>query len=56
LLITLQSLSGSTLRVSLGELAGGKRLRLQLVEEAADRLEGPPLPEPFAAAAGDGCD
>jgi hypothetical protein len=45
LLISLQSLSGSTLRVSLGELAGGKRLRLQLVEEAADRLEGPPLPE-----------
>jgi hypothetical protein len=45
LLITLQSLSGSTLRVSLGELAGGKRLRLQLVEEAADRLEAPPLPE-----------
>jgi hypothetical protein len=44
LLITLQSLSGSTLRVSLGELAGGKRLRLQLVEEAADRLEAPPLP------------
>ena len=44
LLITLQSLSGSTLRVSLGELAGGKRLRLQLVEEAADRLEEPPLP------------
>jgi len=44
LLTALQSLSGSTLRVSLGELAGGKRLRLQLVEEAADRLEGPPLP------------
>ena len=43
-LITLQSLSGSTLRVSLGELAGGKRLRLQLVEEAPDRLEAPPLP------------
>jgi hypothetical protein len=44
LLTALQSLSGSTLRVSLGELAGGKRLRLQLVEEAPDRLEGPPLP------------
>jgi hypothetical protein len=54
LLTALQSLSGSTLRVSLGELAGGKRLRLQLVEEAADRLEAPPLPEPFAA--GDGRD
>jgi hypothetical protein len=44
LLTALQSLSGSTLRVSLGELAGGKRLRLQLVEESADRLEAPPLP------------
>ena len=43
LLTALQSLSGSTLRVSLGELAGGKRVRLQLVEEAADRLEAPPL-------------
>jgi hypothetical protein len=37
----LQSLSGSTLRVSLGELAGGKRVRLQLVEEGADHLEAP---------------
>jgi len=44
LLTALQSLSGSTLRVSLGELAGGKRLRLQLVEESPDRLEAPPLP------------
>ena len=44
LLTALQSLSGSTLRVSLGELSGGKRLRLQLVEESADRLEAPPLP------------
>ena len=44
LLTALQTLSGSTLRVSLGELAGGKRVRLQLVEEAADRLEPPPLP------------
>jgi hypothetical protein len=40
----LQTLSGSTLRVSLGELAGGKRVRLQLVEEGADQLEAPPLP------------
>ncbi len=40
----LQSLSGATLRVSLGELAGGKRIRLQLVEEAPDQLEPPPLP------------
>nr|WP_240951576.1 MULTISPECIES: hypothetical protein [unclassified Prochlorococcus] len=39
----LQSLSGATLRVSLGELAGGKRVRLQLVEEAPDQLEPPPL-------------
>jgi hypothetical protein len=44
LLTALQSLSGSTLRVSLGELAGGKRVRLQLVEESPDQLEAPPLP------------
>ena len=44
LLIALQTLSGSTMRVSLGELAGGKRVRLQLVEESPDRLEAPPLP------------
>ena len=44
LLQGLESLSGSTLRVSLGELAGGKKLRLQLVEEAADQLEAPPMP------------
>jgi hypothetical protein len=44
LLQALQSLSGSTLRVSLGELAGGKRVRLQLVEEAGDGAEAPPLP------------
>jgi hypothetical protein len=31
------------LRVSLGELAGGKNVRLQLVEEAPDQLEPPPL-------------
>lgn len=43
LLTALQSLSGSTLRVSLGELAGGKRVRLQLVEEAPDQLEAPAL-------------
>ena len=43
-LSVLQSLSGATLRVSLGELAGGKRVRLQLVEEAPDQLEPPPFP------------
>jgi hypothetical protein len=31
------------MRVSLGELAGGKRVRLQLVEESPDQLEPPPL-------------
>ena len=41
LLTVLQSLSGHTLRVSLGELAGGKRVRLQLVEESPDQLEPP---------------
>jgi hypothetical protein len=44
LLTALQSLSGSTMRVSLGELAGGKRVRLQLVEESPEQLEAPPLP------------
>ncbi len=44
LLQALQTLSGSTLRVSLGELAGGKRVRLQLVEEGVDQLEAPTLP------------
>ncbi|MFZ0407822.1 MAG: hypothetical protein WAM11_06915 [Cyanobium sp.] len=40
----LQTLSGTTMRVSLGELAGGKRVRLQLVEESPDQLEPPALP------------
>ena len=44
LLNALQTLSGSTLRVSLGELAGGKRVRLQLVEESPEQLEAPPIP------------
>ncbi len=39
----LQTLSGATMRVSLGELSGGKKLRLQIVEEAADQLEPPIL-------------
>ena len=39
----LQRLSGATMRVSLGELAGGKRVRLQLVEESPDQLDPPPL-------------
>ena len=43
LLQGLEALSGSNLRVSLGELAGGKKLRLQLVEEAADHLEPPQM-------------
>ena len=42
-LSALQSLSGATLRVYLGELAGGKRVRLQLVEESPDQLEPPPI-------------
>ena len=42
-LSVLQSLSGATMRVSLGELAGGKRVRLQLVEESPDQLEPPVL-------------
>jgi hypothetical protein len=43
LLTALQTLSGNTLRVSLGELAGGKRVRLQLVEESPDQLEAPTI-------------
>ena len=43
LITALQTLSGATLRVSLGELAGGKRLRLQLVEESPEHLEPPSL-------------
>ncbi len=42
-LTALQTLSGPTMRVSLGELSGGKRVRLQLVEEAPDQLEPPTL-------------
>ncbi len=41
LLETMQTLTGSTIRVSLGELSGGKRLRLQIVEEDSERLEPP---------------
>ena len=37
----LQTITGSTMRVSLGELAGGKTIRLQIVEEAADQIEPP---------------
>lgn len=43
LLETFQTLTGSTIRVSLGELSGGKRLRLQIVEEDSERLEPPSL-------------
>ncbi len=39
----LQKLSGSTMRVSLGELFGGKKIRLQIVEEPADQLEPPSI-------------
>ena len=42
-LTALQSLSGVTMRVSLGELAGGKRVRLQIVEESPDQLDPPPM-------------
>ncbi len=40
----LQSLTGATMKVSLGELSGGKKVRLQIVEEAADQLEPPLIP------------
>ena len=37
----LQSISGSNMKISLGELAGGKKIRLQIVEESAEQLEPP---------------
>ncbi len=37
----LQVLSGSNMKVSLGELWGGKKIRMQIVEEQADCLEPP---------------
>ncbi len=43
LLSILQSLCGATMRVSLGELSGGKKVRLQLVEEAAGQLNPPSI-------------
>ncbi len=44
LLVAMQTLSGSTMRISLGELAGGKKVRLQLVEESPERLPPPSIP------------
>ena len=44
LIAILQTLSGATMRISLGELAGGKRIRLQMVEESVDHLDPPPIP------------
>jgi hypothetical protein len=46
-MVALQTLTGSSLRVSLGELAGGKRLRLQLVEESPEQLDSPQLNSPI---------
>ncbi len=34
----LQTLTGATMRISLGELSGGKRIRLQMIEESPDHL------------------
>ena len=50
LISALQTLSGATMRVSLGELAGGKRIRLQLVEELVDQIPPPDLPVARSAA------
>ena len=38
---SLQAICGATMRVSLGELSGGKKLRLQIVEESAEQIEPP---------------
>ncbi len=43
LLEVLQNLSGNTMRISLGEIAGGKRIRLQIAEESADQLDPPQI-------------
>ncbi len=37
----LQVVTGSTIRISIGELEGGKKVRLQIVEEAHDQIEPP---------------
>ncbi len=37
----LQVLTGHNIRVSLGELGGGKKLRLQIVEEPLDHIDSP---------------
>ncbi|WP_269622409.1 hypothetical protein [Prochlorococcus marinus] len=39
----LQSLSGSTMKVPLGEIGGGGKIRLQIVEEPADQLDPPSM-------------
>ncbi len=39
----LQTLSGATMRVSLGGICGGKKIRLQIVEEQADQIEPPEI-------------
>ncbi len=36
-------LSGSSMKVSLGELSGGKKIRLQIVEEQVDQIEPPQI-------------
>ena len=38
---SLQILTGHNIKVSLGELAGGKKIRLQIVEETPDQIEPP---------------
>ncbi len=43
LLDVLQTLCGPTMKVSLGELSGGKKLRLQIVEESPEQLDPPSL-------------
>ena len=40
---SLQVLTGHNIRVSLGELAGGKKIRLQIAEEAPDQLLPPEI-------------
>ena len=41
ILNSLQSICGATMRIHLGEISGGKRIRMQIVEEPNDQLSPP---------------
>ncbi len=43
ILNSLQSICGATMRIDLGEISGGKKIRLQIVEENIDQIPPPKL-------------